>query len=113
MIWTAFILGLAGSMHCAGMCGPLALALPLTLLGFGHGLLMPSTLAGTLGVIPALAGSAVAASGLGQQLFGAVGGWAVGLVHHRHAAPMAVMMLGCMSVSLVAQLLVSRWRASA
>ena len=25
---TAFILGLAGSLHCAGMCGPLALALP-------------------------------------------------------------------------------------
>lgn len=28
MIWTAFILGLAGSLHCAGMCGPLAMALP-------------------------------------------------------------------------------------
>ena len=27
-IWTAFLLGLAGSAHCAGMCGPLALALP-------------------------------------------------------------------------------------
>ncbi len=26
--WTAFLLGLAGSAHCAGMCGPLALALP-------------------------------------------------------------------------------------
>jgi uncharacterized protein len=26
--WTALILGLAGSLHCAGMCGPLALALP-------------------------------------------------------------------------------------
>src|SRR5262245_46036505 len=26
--WTAFILGLVGSVHCAGMCGPLALALP-------------------------------------------------------------------------------------
>lgn len=101
------------TLALAGLHAPLALALPLTLLGFGHGLLMPSTLAGTLGVIPALAGSAVAASGLGQQLFGAVGGWAVGLVHHHHAAPMAVMMLGCMSVSLVAQLLVSRWRASA
>jgi sulfite exporter TauE/SafE len=25
---TAFILGLVGSLHCAGMCGPLALALP-------------------------------------------------------------------------------------
>lgn len=28
MLWTAFILGLAGSLHCAGMCGPLAIALP-------------------------------------------------------------------------------------
>lgn len=27
-LWTGFILGLAGSAHCAGMCGPLALALP-------------------------------------------------------------------------------------
>ena len=28
--WTAFVLGLVGSVHCAGMCGPLALALPVT-----------------------------------------------------------------------------------
>lgn len=28
--WTAFILGLVGSLHCAGMCGPLALAVPGT-----------------------------------------------------------------------------------
>jgi uncharacterized protein len=27
-LWTAFGLGLAGSLHCVGMCGPLALALP-------------------------------------------------------------------------------------
>ena len=27
---TAFLLGLVGSAHCAGMCGPLALALPPT-----------------------------------------------------------------------------------
>ncbi len=27
-LWTAFILGLVGGLHCAGMCGPLALALP-------------------------------------------------------------------------------------
>jgi sulfite exporter TauE/SafE len=26
--WTAFILGLFSSLHCAGMCGPLAIALP-------------------------------------------------------------------------------------
>ena len=29
MLWAAFILGLLGSMHCIGMCGPIALALPL------------------------------------------------------------------------------------
>lgn len=28
MIWTAFILGIAGSLHCIGMCGPIALMLP-------------------------------------------------------------------------------------
>ena len=26
-LWTAFLLGLAGSLHCAGMCGPLVMAL--------------------------------------------------------------------------------------
>jgi sulfite exporter TauE/SafE len=29
-LWSAFLLGLLGSLHCAGMCGPLALALPPT-----------------------------------------------------------------------------------
>jgi uncharacterized protein len=29
MLWTSFILGLIGSLHCAGMCGPLALAVPV------------------------------------------------------------------------------------
>jgi sulfite exporter TauE/SafE len=29
-LWPAFLLGLVGSLHCAGMCGPLALALPAT-----------------------------------------------------------------------------------
>lgn len=28
MLWTAFSIGLVGSMHCIGMCGPIALALP-------------------------------------------------------------------------------------
>ena len=29
LVWTALVLGLVGSLHCAGMCGPLALALPV------------------------------------------------------------------------------------
>lgn len=28
-LWTAFIIGLAGSLHCVGMCGPIAMALPI------------------------------------------------------------------------------------
>ena len=30
IIGTAFIMGLAGSLHCVGMCGPLALSLPVS-----------------------------------------------------------------------------------
>lgn len=29
MFWTAFTIGLFGSLHCIGMCGPIALAIPL------------------------------------------------------------------------------------
>ncbi len=29
MIWSAFMIGLFGSFHCIGMCGPIALALPI------------------------------------------------------------------------------------
>ena len=28
-LWTAFVIGLLGSFHCIGMCGPIVLALPL------------------------------------------------------------------------------------
>lgn len=29
MVWAGFIVGLLGSLHCIGMCGPIALALPI------------------------------------------------------------------------------------
>jgi len=29
MVATAFVLGLLGSLHCLGMCGPIAFMLPL------------------------------------------------------------------------------------
>ena len=29
MLWSAFILGLLGSFHCVGMCGPIAFMLPV------------------------------------------------------------------------------------
>lgn len=40
LLWTAFSMGLVGSLHCIGMCGPIALALPFQrgsrLLALGH-----------------------------------------------------------------------------
>ena len=30
MLWTALLLGLAGSFHCIGMCGPIAFVLPVS-----------------------------------------------------------------------------------
>ena len=97
----------------AGVRSPFALALPLTLLGLGHGLLMPSTLSGTISVIPALAGAAVAATGLAQQSFGALGGWAVGRLPHDDAVFMSLIMLVCMTISLGTQVLVTRLRRQA
>lgn len=32
-LWSAFLLGLTGSVHCAGMCGPLVMALPKARVG--------------------------------------------------------------------------------
>lgn len=29
MLWSAFLIGLFGSFHCIGMCGPIAIALPI------------------------------------------------------------------------------------
>lgn len=34
-LWTALLIGFAGSLHCAGMCGPLVVAMPATPGKFG------------------------------------------------------------------------------
>ena len=81
-----------------------AFAAPLLFIGVGHGLMVPSTLAGIVGVVPALAGSAAAVAGLMQQLLGAIGGYSVGLVSHDSAANLAWLMLGYSLLALLAQL---------
>jgi DHA1 family bicyclomycin/chloramphenicol resistance-like MFS transporter len=72
---------------------PLAFTAPLVLLGIGHGFLVPPTLAGTVGVVPALAGSAAALAGLVQQLTGALGGYGVGLMSHQGSRNLGLLML--------------------
>ena len=42
LLISAFVLGLLGSFHCAGMCGPIAIALPL------HGNTLPQKIYGGL-----------------------------------------------------------------
>jgi MFS transporter, DHA1 family, multidrug resistance protein len=91
------------ALGLGGMQTALAVALPLLLLGLGHGLLNPPALAGTVGVLPALAGSAAAVAGLMQQLTGATGGYLVGLVPHEGAVNLGWMMLAFALTGAVAQ----------
>ncbi len=78
MLFTAFILGLAGSLHCAGMCGPLTLALPvaeglknkrlsflLSRLAYNAGRVAVYML---LGVVAGLLGEAIAFAGFQRWL---------------------------------------------
>jgi DHA1 family bicyclomycin/chloramphenicol resistance-like MFS transporter len=103
-------LGLMLALAFAGVHAPLAVALPLVLLGLGHGLLMPAALAGTVGLVPALAGAAAGVAGLAQQLLGAAAGWAVGLVPHADARGLGLLMLALTASSVVAQLTLRRQR---
>jgi DHA1 family bicyclomycin/chloramphenicol resistance-like MFS transporter len=96
------------ALGLGGVQTALAVALPLLLLGFGHGLLNPPALAGTVGVVPALAGSAAAVAGLMQQLTGATGGYLVGLVPHDGAVNLGWMMLAFALTGAVAQYLLRR-----
>ena len=99
------------ALALAGVNTPLALALPLVLLGVGHGLLMPSALSGTVNLVPALAGSAAAVAGLMQQLMGAAGGYAVGLFDHQGALNLGWLMFGFASCGALAQGALHRRRA--
>ena len=98
------------ALALAGLNTPLALALPLILLGVGHGFLVPPALAGTVSLVPALAGSAAAVAGLMQQLMGAVAGYAVGLLPHEGALNLGWLMLGFAGCAVVAQGFLHRGR---
>lgn len=96
---------------------PLAIAVPLMCLGFGHGLLMPPTLVGAVGSMPALAGAAAAFAGMLQQLTGAAATSVNGLLDLRDATDMGWLMLLLTLTAIAAQMMPSilqrRKRASA
>lgn len=62
--WTALLLGLVGSAHCAGMCGPLALALPAG--GDSRAVFLASRFAYNLGRIITYAGMGAVFGLVGQ-----------------------------------------------
>jgi sulfite exporter TauE/SafE len=66
VLWTAFLLGFAGSLHCAGMCGPLTLALPAT--GSGPVGFVAGRLAYNLGRITTYTALGVIIGALGRSL---------------------------------------------
>lgn len=75
MIWAGFVLGMFGSLHCIGMCGPIALALPiqttnkamrlLAALVYNLGRVVTYSI---LGFVVGLLGSALQFAGLQQVL---------------------------------------------
>lgn len=104
----ATLAGLALVLGLAGLHSPLAFALPLMLLGIGHGFLVPPCLARTVGAVPALAGAAAAVAGLMQQLTGALGGYAVGWVPHQGPVNLALLMLAFTLCAVAAQVWLHR-----
>lgn len=98
------------ALALSGLHTPLAFALPMVLMGMGHGFLVPPALAGTIGLVPALAGSAAAFTGLSQQMLGAFGGFVVGLVKNDDAVNIGLLMLGMALVGVAAQSAL-HWRA--
>ena len=93
----------------AGWQSPFAFSLPAIVLGFGHGLLMPPTLSGTVGAVPALAGAAAAAAGLIQQLSGAFGGYTVGWVSTDGSFQVALLLTGFTLIGAAAQWALKRF----
>ena len=75
MLWTAFLLGVLGSLHCLGMCGPIVLALPtfkksffsllFSRLFYNSGRIITY---GLLGLIIGIIGEGISFSGFQQKL---------------------------------------------
>lgn len=100
---TAFILGLAGSMHCAGMCGPIAMALPASdgsgrrrVVGRMLYQIGRMTTYALLGAVIGIGGSAIAVAGFGRALSVTAGSLMIiaavaQLLWHRSILPAALM----------------------
>jgi MFS family permease len=99
----AFLLYAALPGLSTATCYAFPAGAPLVLPGIGHGVLMPPAQAGTVGVVPALAGAAAAVGGVAQQFMDAFGGFVVGLVSHASGVNLGRLMLAFALGGAVAQ----------
>ncbi len=97
-IWTAFSIGLLGSIHCVGMCGPLALAMPFQ--GLGSRRALRGILAYNFGRLCTYAFVGVVAGLMGKGL------WMAGAQKHLTLAlGVALALTAVFSISVESQLL--------
>lgn len=75
MFGTAFLIGLLGSLHCVGMCGPIVLALPVYKKGHGKILISRAlynagriVTYGLIGILIGLVGHGISLAGFQQKL---------------------------------------------
>ncbi|WP_366657545.1 multidrug effflux MFS transporter [Fodinicurvata sp. EGI_FJ10296] len=77
----------------AGMNHPLALFLPMVMMTFGNGLVLPNGMAGAISVSPGLTGSASGLSGFIQMGIGAAVSVIVGILVTTSALPMLIVIV--------------------
>lgn len=96
------------ALSLAGLHTPWALALPMMLVGVGHGLMIPPMLSRAVGLVASLAGTAAAFSGFLQQALGALGAYVVGVAPEAGALPLGLTMAGPSLFALLALIVI--WR---
>lgn len=120
-LWTAFLLGLAGSLHCAAMCGPLILAMPVARgklgahiagkLAYNAGRIVTY---GLLGIVFGLSGHLLGLAGF-QRWLSIIAGVAILIgmfgTPRRHATLLIARPLGALKSALGSRLQRHGWTA--
>lgn len=104
MVSTAMLLALT----VAGMLTPILLFASMSLIILGSGISMPSANAGAISVNPRIAGAASGVLGFLQMTISAIGTLLVGYLHDGTELPMVVVIVGAMTVSAAALILIGR-----
>ena len=111
LILIGAVIGLAGAVAMLGIATtmvitPFLLFLPLTLTSFANGLILPNATAGGITVDAKAAGAASGLMGFGQMGLGAAISYITAKITHLSPVPMAIVMVICASLSLMASLVI-------